>query len=124
MRKNIKLFMYREKMSLKEHTHKKKEEACMKKIQLNKFFIQVFGEKKTCEECGVGYDPLYNFYMISCCGTVMRVCSVCNWETVPCTSCKENNIGDIIINKKINHCDACAEEKIMFREIKTMQSNI
>ena len=115
--------MYRKKMSLNEHTHKS-EGVCMKKIRLHKFFIQVFVEEKACEECGVEYPALYNFCMISCCGGVMRVCNVCNWETVPCISCKENDIGDIIINKKINHCVACNEEKIMFREMKTMQTNI
>ena len=100
------------------HTHKAEKEPIFERLHLQKFFIQVFGEEKACEECGVEYAPLYNFCMISCCGAVMRVCSVCNWETVPCITCKENDIGDIIINKKKNHCLACDGEKIMFREIK------
>ena len=91
------------------------------KLYLQKFFIQVFDEKKSCEECGVVYKPLYNFYMIACCGPAMRVCNICNWDTVPCKSCKENDIGDIVISKKINSCVACKDEKEMK---KLMEKNI
>ena len=112
-------------MSLSKHTHKDDAEICMVKIRLKSFSIQVYDVEKSCEECGVVYNPLYNFYMIACCGNVMRVCGICNWETVPCLCCKENNVGGIIINKKKNHCDMCAEEKIMFREInRKIKSNI
>ena len=111
-------------MSLSKHSHKNDAETCMVKIRLNSFSIQVYDEEKSCEECGVVYKPLYNFYMIGCCGSVMRVCSTCNWETVPCLCCKKNNVGGIIINKKKNHCNMCAEEKLMFREIEKIKSNI
>ena len=90
-------------------------------LLLQKFFIQVFNEEKSCEECGVVYRPLHNFYMIACRGPAMRVCNVCNWETVPCMTCKENKVGDIIINKKINSCVVCKEEKIVK---KIMEKNI
>ena len=95
------------------HTHKAEKEPTFERLHLQKFFIQVFGEEKDCEECGVVYNPLYNFCMISCCGPVMRVCNICNWERVPCVNCKENVIGDIIISKKINSCVGCKEAKIM-----------
>ena len=85
-------------------------------LRVQKFSIQVFNEKKSCEECGVMYKPLYNFYMIGCCGAVMRVCNICNWDTIPCMSCKEKKIGDIIINKKKNTCIGCKDEK----EVKKM----
>ena len=110
-------------MSLSKHTHKDGE-ICMLRLHLKSFSIQVYDVEKSCEECGVVHKPLYNFYMIACCGNVMRVCGICNWETVPCLCCKENNVGGIIINKKKNHCDMCAEEKIIFREIEKIKSNI
>ena len=91
------------------------------KLYLKKFFIQVFDEKKSCEECGVVYNPLYNFCMIACCGPAIRVCNQCNWDTVPCKSCKENDIGDIVISKKINSCVGCKDEKEMK---KLMEKNI
>ena len=97
------------------------ETTCYKQLLLQKFFIQVFAEEKSCEECGSVYHPLHNFCMISCCGPVMRVCNTCNWETVPCVDCTENKVGDIIINKKINKCVACKEEKIVK---KRMEKNI
>ena len=90
-------------------------------LRMQKFSIQVFNEKKSCEECGVVYKPLYNFYMIGCCGPVMRVCNVCNWETIPCVICKENNVGDILINKKKNSCVGCKDEKSVK---KLMEKNI
>ena len=69
-------------------------------LHLSKFSIQVFDVKLNCEECGVEYPPLHNFCIIRCCGEEKRCCIICNWETVPCQSCRDNNIGDIIIGKK------------------------
>ena len=112
-------------MSLSKHTHINHDENCMVKIRLSSFSIQVYDEKKCCEECGVEYNALYNFCMIGCCDRVMRVCNTCNWETIPCLCCKNNNVGDIILSKKKNHCDVCAEQKLMFREInRKIKSNI
>ena len=90
-------------------------------LRMQKFSIQVFNEKKSCEECGVVHKALYNFYMIGCCGPAIRVCSICNWDTIPCVTCRENNVGDIIINKKINSCVACRDEKSVK---KLMEKNI
>ena len=90
-------------------------------LYLQKFFIQVFDEKKNCEECGTVYEPKYNFCMIACCGPVIRVCNTCNWEIVPCVNCKEKEIGDIIISKKINCCTGCRDEKLVK---KMMEKNI
>ena len=87
------------------------------RLLLQKFSIQVFAEEKNCEECGSVYQPLHNFCMIGCCGGVMRVCNTCNWETVPCVTCKENKVGDIVVDKKINKCAACKEEKIVMKRM-------
>ena len=102
-------------MSLSKHTHKNDAEICMVKMQLKSFSIQVYDVEKSCEECGVVHKPLYNFYMIACCGNVMRVCGICNWETVPCLCCKENNVGGIIINKK-KTIAICVLKKRLFLE--------
>lgn len=93
-------------------------------LHLSKFSIQVFDVKLNCEECGVEYPPLHNFCIIRCCGEEKRCCIICNWETVPCQSCRDNNIGDIIIGKSKKTCEGCAEVKKVYRKEEERKKNI
>ena len=86
-------------------------------LHLSKFSIQAFDVKLNCEECGVEYQPLHNFCIISRCGEEKRCCFVCNWESVPCKPCRENKIGRIIVDKTKNTCEGCSEEKKVFKMI-------
>ena len=83
----------------------------MEKLYVTKFSIVAWDKAKSCEECGVEYPPLHNFSVIACCGVEMCCCFCCNWETVPCRTCKENNNGSILINKLKNTCEDCEKEK-------------
>ena len=83
----------------------------MEKLYVTKFSIVAWDKAKSCEECGVEYPPLHNFCVIACCGVEMCCCFCCNWETVPCRTCKENNNGSILINKLKNTCEDCEKEK-------------
>ena len=81
-----------------EHTHKCAYGSEV--LHLSKFSIQVFPNNMCCEECGVVYKSLYNFCIVACCSVEKRLCSTCDWESIPCKTCRENKTGDVLINKK------------------------
>ena len=97
------------------------DEKIMENLYFTKFSIEVFSEKKNCEECGVMYDPPYNFCVVRCCGEEIRVCTACNWESVPCQFCRDNNTGGIIISKLKKNCDVCSEEKKIYKNQETLK---
>ena len=105
-----------------EHTHKCAYGSEV--LHLSKFSIQVFPNNMCCEECGVVYKSLYNFCIVACCSVEKRLCSTCDWESIPCKTCRENKTGNVVINKKKNPCLVCKEEKKVYREIEERKKNI